>query len=287
MSTIIPVKQHIMLLDKPIWTPSRTIAKLDSYTDDNGFEITTDSTLPTMFDRFILGDLMKESQRRENAKVLQFDSMNVLMKTVKLTSSGKAIKMVEDSLKRWAGVSLSFASPIEYDTKDDRKAVSVFKIMRHATVTKNGGIRIRFTDKFIELNQDSYTRRLDMELLKHIGRVVSPFALRLYEVVSIFTYKNKPFVIGLEKLYKKLAVPYNPRRHSEAMEQLVKAVNLLTQVNDELKNLQFWYGDEKRDVAFGNIISSKKKNRDKDKEQQESIDSLLKWYNTGNLFKKQ
>jgi hypothetical protein len=287
MATIIPVKQHIMLLDKPIWTPSRTIAKLDYYTDDNGFEITTDSTLPTMFDRFILGDLMKESQRRENAKVLQFDSMNALMKTVKLTSSGKAIKMVEDSLKRWAGVSLSFASPIEYDTKDDRKAVSVFKIMRHATVTKNGGIRIRFTDKFTELNQDRYTRRLDMDLLKHIGRDISPFALRLYEVVSIFTYNNKRFVIGLEKLYKKLAVSYSRRRHSEAFEQLGKAVNLLTQVNDELQNLQAYYGDEKRDVGFTNIVSSEKKSRDKDKEQQESLDSLLKWYNTGDMFKKQ
>lgn len=230
-------KQHIKLLDKPIWTPSRKIAKLDSYSDDNGFKIRSQLGMPTMFDRLLLGYLMRESQRRENTNILQFDSMYALLKTIKVPRSGKAVIMVENSLEKWKAISMFFYGPLEYDIENHRKEVRAFGVIDNLYIENSNGVEIKFNDIFIELNQDKYTRRLRMDLLKHIGHEISPFALRLYEVLLIFLYHDGKFKIGINNLYKKLATEYDSRYRNRQLEQLENAMNELVKVDDELRGI--------------------------------------------------
>lgn len=233
-----PVKQHIRLLDKPIWTPSRKISDGKLYSDKNGFEMSTTGNrgLPTVGDRLLLASLLRESQNREDA-VLKYHSMYHLTKALDLPYGGDNIVILENSLAKWAYIRLHFTAPFYYDAKYKRKAFSIFAVFNSVRFSTDSGIRLEFNQHFLEINKDKYTRLLNVEKLRHIGTHISPFALRLYEILIINLHNRTDWAIGVENFCYKMAIPYEPRNRSKFAEQLEQAVQELSKVESTFKML--------------------------------------------------
>jgi hypothetical protein len=243
---LLPVKQSIILLDKPIWTPSRIVAKRGHYTDGKGYEIeASELGLPTMADRLILAVLLRESQKRENAAELEYDSMYNLAKRLDMSYGSKNLRILEKSLKRWLTVGLIFTFPKYYDEKYRRRMFTAFGVVDQFTVTNR--IYIKFNDTFIKINQEKYSRLLNVDVLKQIGREISPFALRLYEILIINLHNRIEWSIGLHNFFRKMAVPYDSRYHNRLMEQLIQAVEELANLISSLKALFFFVEKNKQD----------------------------------------
>ena len=92
------VQNNINLLDRAMFIPSRKIAKLQYYSDENGYSIEGSMKygLPTMFDRLLLASLLSIAQRN-NKSVLYFSSVYELIKSIGIVYSGTNLKLVEES----------------------------------------------------------------------------------------------------------------------------------------------------------------------------------------------
>jgi hypothetical protein len=246
MKKKLPVQQHLKLLDKPIWTPSTKVSKMNRWNDQKGFEISSLRRLPMMHDRLVLGSLMKESQRRDNAKILTFDSIHNLTKLCEFKSTGSMLDRMGDTLHILEKVHLHYEAGIEYDVD---KCVEMFGILDHVSI-KPGRVVIRFNEFFLELNQDKYIRRIRLDLMKHIGYEISPLALRLYEILVIFLYHRGTFTIGVENLALKMGVEYAPKYRLRFLEKIKDATEEMIKLEDEFGDMELLYDEEKNMITF-------------------------------------
>jgi hypothetical protein len=229
---IVPVRQHIRLLDKPIWTPSRNVAKCNLYEyispKERGYSMENPLYgLPTEFDRILLAELMRESQSKENAITLHYVSVYALLKAAGKSYGSKNLELLKTSLKRWKTTWFTFTEPFYSDEEHKRGPFHRFSVIE--SLSFKNGITIKLNENFVEVNNQKYSRLLELDKLKLIAKRGTPFALRLYELLLINMHHGH-FRIGLENLLAKMAVEYNKKYRS----RILKTLNITTEKLNEV-----------------------------------------------------
>jgi len=201
------VRHNINLLDRPLFVASSKKAKLDHYTDDNGFTLTTVKYgLPTIFDKKMLYLLMYEAQKR-GTNVIEFKSVYELVQSMGLTMCIDSYRRVDRSLKRLANTRLEFTDESFYETSSKSKSVRSLAIVGDLLLSRDK-ICVTVEQAFLDLHEMQFTRNIPIAT---IMKFTNPVALRLFEIACKIIGSNSWF-IGLDKLQGKLAITYDKRR---------------------------------------------------------------------------
>lgn len=231
------VRHNINLLDRAMFIPSRKLAKNSEYDDGNGFKISMSSryTLPTMFDKKLLYMLICQVQDSESGETLRFNSISSMLDKFGM-KGGKNVLLANESLFRWANVTLTFDIDEYYEDGRKLRSAKVIHVM-NISISNNGVVYIRFDSDFLKLSKDSYSRMINTDVIKQIE---SPFSLRLFEIL-IKAFHNRDICppIKLETLFKKAGADYSSTRRSEAIDKLNKAIEELRNTKSKLSRIRY------------------------------------------------
>lgn len=219
------ISKSINFLDKPLWTPSRKLAKETVYEDISGYKISCDKGLPTSIDNDILNFLLFQ-QQRDDSKEITFKNMSKLLNGLEYSHNPRMYNYVLTALERWKNTKIVFnefyfGNGVKSDYKLDY-------ILDYKFDFKS--LHITFNKKFLSVNKESnYKSRIYLPYFS----TLTPFSKRLYEILSkSFLFKHK-FYISNEILKKKMI-----------MESLFlsKIKNALLEINTKATNLNLKMG---------------------------------------------
>lgn len=196
------IKQDMNFLEKPLWfCDIRSSDKNFVWTDIEGFEYRSAYKLPDKVDIVILLYLLKKCQENEYNPVVACSRYEIL-KACSISTNNANYERLEDSLKRWAGILITFKGTF-YDHK---KYISMgFHILNHYEIDeKTKQVVITLDEKWIlKIRESNFFQLLNFEYYKALRR---PISRRLHEVLSKSFFTADTFTIGLVKLGTKLTL---------------------------------------------------------------------------------
>lgn len=174
------VKQDINFLDKPLWF---TDAKHDGigliWKDIEGYEYRSGYKLPDKTDMIILLYLLLQSQKQDYKETIELSRYQILKDCGLPIEGNYYYARIEDSLKRWKGISIEFRGTF-YDSREYLTIgfgiVDGYKIEKETKV-----VRIRFNpDWLLKVKCSQFFKLLSFEYYKALKR---PVSRRLYELL--------------------------------------------------------------------------------------------------------
>jgi hypothetical protein len=219
------VSHNINLLDRPMFVASPQKARMNVYSDNNGFTIFSLAKygLPTLFDKKMVYLLTNEAQKR-GTNIIEFNSIYDMMQHFDLGTSIKDYRRIDQSLNRLANTRLEFTDNSFYETSSKSKTIRSLAILGDLLLSRDV-IRITIEQSFLDLHKMQFVRMIPIAT---IMKFTNPVALRLFEITTKII-GSSVWSIGLDKLQAKLAVNYNRRR--DAIRSLNLAQEELRQVS--------------------------------------------------------
>ncbi len=231
------VKQDINFLEKPLWFQQvRNAGVASAWTDIDGYEYRTGYTVPDKVDMLILLSLLVKVQQNEYNPDLVVSRYSVL-KRCGMTLGKTGYLRLEDSLKRWENVSISFQGSF-YDGKVYKSLH--FGIVNTSKVREDGNIEAEFNKEWLlQIKNSTFFKYLNFEYYKALKR---PLSRRLFEILCK-TFKGRDrWSIGVAKLGTKLTLSGRTKQGDKkimyasdvlvAVKPAINEINRLARIND-------------------------------------------------------
>lgn len=172
------IKQDINFLDKPLWMVDVKNDGLGSVWHDNGFEYRTGYRVPDNVDMLILLYLLLKSQMLNYSKKIVLSRYEILKKCNVSTNKQYYLRL-EDSLKRWENVSVSF-NGIFFE-KGKHVTIGFGIIDDYEIDEETKVVEINFNENWLlKIQQSDFFKYINFEYYKRIKR---PVSRRLYEIL--------------------------------------------------------------------------------------------------------
>jgi len=258
------VKQDINFLEYPLWHLDQKSKEGKIFKDIEGYIYRAGYKVPVYLDVIFLYYLMYLSQREGWKKEIEVTKTDVL-RNCGVTVCAFYTKRLEDSLKRWANVTIEFAGTF-YDNK---KYLSlVFHIIETWKIEeKTKKVKIRFNDEWlIKVRESNYFKMLN---LQEFIKLRNPIASRLYEILAKTFQNRNVWEIDAHKLAIKLTL--HKKYYSHIKQKIKAAVNIINKKSE--LNIIFKTRNEGRNKGIFVFI---KKEKNKEKEKQQNIEQKTK-----------
>jgi hypothetical protein len=198
------VKQDINFLDKPLWFQDCRNSGLGFvWKDIDGYEYRTSYKLPDKVDALILLYLLMKSQRFNYTDKLELSRYEILKECGFLKNNREQYyDRLEDSLKRWHNVSISFKGTFYDGNKYIAIGFHIIDSYKINEETKN--IEIVFNEDWLcKIKESSFFKYISFEQYKALKR---PISRRLFEILCKTFKERDTWSIHLTKLGTKLTI---------------------------------------------------------------------------------
>ena len=272
------VKINLNLAEMPIF-------KLNSRDKNNIVKIETEHgiykfkadplEIPDDKDFFYLLGILSIANK-ENSKKIEF-SIYKFLKFLKQPINGKTYNQLEDCLKKWLSVSITFDGNYYENGYHTKKGFHIlnYKILTKKDLGGKGGlIKIDLDEEFYEMNiLSGFVKTINLNTYRTLSQ---PLARRLYLYLQKQFFNNKPiFKVSNTKMFPKLPLKLHTQ-NSRTITQLDSIKKAIERLNKEDENVNYtfkYYPSTQNDNEF--ILEFKRVILSKDKKQEEGQTELI------------
>jgi hypothetical protein len=221
------IKYDINFLEYPLWMQEENAKKSTSeifvWQDMEGYLYKSSTKPPTRMDYIFLLYLLMESQKEGWKETIDISRYNI-MEGCDIKKNGVYYRRFEESLKRWAGVSIEFKGTF-YDGKN-YLSIGFHIIDSHKIEGKK--VQIRFSPEWLlKIQNSNYFKYINFKLIKSLR---SPLVMRLYEILLKTFQKRNKWTIDANKLA--LKIPINKKYVAHIIPRIIVGVNRISKKTD-------------------------------------------------------
>lgn len=229
-------KQDLNFLAFPLWFQvSRSSGPLDWHHPD-GYRYQAAYRAPDQLDMLYFSYFLMRSQQQNYAHRLEFSRYEIL-KGCTCPINPQYLKRLEDSLKRWQSVTISFENSFFYQNALHSKSFSLldgFKLR-----DKDRRLEVHLNPEFLQqIKQSRYFKYVDFNYYRQLKR---PVSRRLLEILTPAFKQSSQYRISLLELGKLLTLYSRKRKNkSGEVEDVLYPSDVLTAIRsavDEINHL--------------------------------------------------
>lgn len=224
------VKQDINLMENPLWVLSEYPEKELKIVKKNGGEyvITSGYKMPERIDMNFLLFFIMNSQKNGYVQKLEFTRHEILH-ACGIGRSEDKYERLEDSLKRWINVVISFKGTFYNNNKYINKT---FNIINHFVIDeKSKKLKLELNKYFIEeIKYSNFCRYIDFDKYKRLRKPVSS---RLYEILLKNFVERQEWEIEAMNLAAKLTLGQSGNRKLYPADVKIKITPAINEINEK------------------------------------------------------
>jgi hypothetical protein len=231
------IKQDINFLDKPLWFQNPRHDGLGVVWDDiEGYEYRSGYKLPDKVDMLILFYLILKLQHIDYQAVLEISKYEILKACGFSTSNPKYYKRIEESLKRWVNIAITFHGTF-YDS-DKYIAIGFHIIDSYEFDAKNRRVCIRFNPDWVsKIRESGYFKYIKFGYYKGLKR---PTSRRLYEILCKSFVGRDKWSIRLTLLGTKMTLQGREVHIKTGVKKMIYASDVLVAIKPAVNEINSW-----------------------------------------------